>query len=92
MYKNTILSLLLIVFLSSCTREDPLPNFVFVLVDDLGWTDLGVYGSTFYETPNLDRIAAESMVFTNGYACCQVCSPSRASISSERLRAEGLIR
>lgn len=56
------------------------PNIVFILADDLGYHDLGCTGSTFYETPNVDRIAAEGIVFTNGYAACQVCSPSRASI------------
>ncbi|HIQ22621.1 MAG TPA: DUF4976 domain-containing protein [Planctomycetes bacterium] len=56
------------------------PNFVFFLVDDLGWRDLGCYGSTFYETPNLDRLARSGMRFTDAYASCPVCSPTRASI------------
>ena len=56
------------------------PNVVFILVDDLGARDLTNEGSTFYETPNIDRIAHEGMKFTRGYATCQVCSPSRASI------------
>jgi arylsulfatase A-like enzyme len=56
------------------------PNVVFVLVDDLGWRDLSGEGSTFYESPNIDRIGKEGMRFTQGYAACQVCSPSRASI------------
>jgi len=56
------------------------PNIVFILSDDQGWRDLGVEGSTFYESPNIDRIASEGMRFTQGYAACQVCSPSRASI------------
>lgn len=56
------------------------PNIVFILSDDLGWCDLSVEGSTFYESPNIDRIATEGMRFTQGYAACQVCSPSRASI------------
>lgn len=56
------------------------PNFVFILIDDLGWRDLSVYGSAFYETPNLDRLAAEGMRFTDAYAACPVCSPTRASI------------
>ena len=57
------------------------PNIVFILADDLGWNDLGgVGGSTFYESPHIDRIATEGMHFTQGYAACQVCSPSRASI------------
>jgi arylsulfatase A len=56
------------------------PNIVFLLVDDLGWRDFGCYGSTFYETPNLDRLAAAGVRFTNAYAACPVCSPTRASI------------
>ncbi|WP_149304669.1 sulfatase [Pareuzebyella sediminis] len=56
------------------------PNIVFILVDDLGLHDLSVTGSTFYETPNVDRIAKEGMIFTQGYAASRVCSPSRASI------------
>ena len=56
------------------------PNVLFILVDDLGARDLANEGSTFYETPNIDRIAKEGMKFTRGYASCQVCSPSRASI------------
>lgn len=56
------------------------PNIVFFLADDLGQRDLGVYGSTFYETPNLDRLAREGMLFTDAYAACPVCSPTRASV------------
>ncbi len=63
------------------------PNFVFVLVDDLGWTDLGCYGSTFYETPNANRLAREGMRFTNAYAACPVCSPTRASIMTGKYPA-----
>ena len=56
------------------------PNVVFILADDLGQRDLGCYGSTFYETPNLDRMAKEGALFTNAYAACPVCSPTRASL------------
>jgi arylsulfatase A-like enzyme len=56
------------------------PNVVFMLADDLGWTDLGCFGSTFYETPNLDALAAAGTKFTQAYAACPVCSPTRASI------------
>lgn len=56
------------------------PNVVFILVDDYGIKDVGVEGSTFYETPNIDGLARSGMRFTQGYAACQVCSPSRASI------------
>jgi len=50
------------------------------MVDDLGWTDFGCYGSDYYETPNIDKLAASGMKFTNGYAACTVCSPTRASL------------
>ena len=56
------------------------PNFVFVLVDDLGWRDLGSYGSSYYETPHIDRLAAEGVRFTDAYAAGNSCSPTRASI------------
>src|SRR5437667_8069848 len=62
-------------------QNAPTPlNFLFILIDDMGWRDLGCYGSTFYETPNLDKLAAQGMRFTNAYAACPVCSPTRASI------------
>jgi len=58
------------------------PNVIFFLADDLGRQDLGAYGSTFYETPHLDRLAREGARFTDAYAACPVCSPTRASILS----------
>jgi len=61
-----------------------MPNFVFFLVDDLGWADLGCFGSTFYETPNIDGLRTSGMKFSNGYAACPVCSPTRASIMTGR--------
>jgi arylsulfatase A-like enzyme len=56
------------------------PNIIVILVDDLGWRDLGCYGSTFYETPHIDRLAGQGMKFTDAYAACSVCSPTRASL------------
>jgi arylsulfatase A-like enzyme len=56
------------------------PNIVFFLVDDLGQRDVGCYGSQFYETPAIDQLAKEGMLFNNAYSTCHVCSPSRASI------------
>ncbi len=56
------------------------PNFLFILADDFGWTDLGCYGSSFYDTPNLDGLAGGGVKFTSAYAACPVCSPTRASI------------
>jgi len=66
---------------------DKKPNFVFILVDDLGWIDTGCYGSKFYETPNIDRFAAEGMRFTDAYAACAVCSPTRAAVVTGRYPA-----
>ncbi|MCM2374481.1 sulfatase [Aporhodopirellula aestuarii] len=60
--------------------ESAQPNFVFLLVDDLGWGDFGCYGSRFHETPHIDALAKEGMTFQNAYAACTVCSPSRAAI------------
>jgi arylsulfatase A-like enzyme len=56
------------------------PNVIFFLVDDLGQRDVGCYGSQFYETPAIDQLAKEGMLFGNAYSTCHVCSPSRASI------------
>lgn len=77
------------VFCSSCQvePENRKPNIVFIYVDDLGYNDLSCMGSQYYETPNVDRIYNESMVFTNGYANCQVCSSSRASLMSGKFPA-----
>jgi arylsulfatase A len=55
-------------------------NFVFLLLDDLGWKDFACYGNTLHETPQIDALAAEGVRFTNAYAACPVCSPTRASI------------
>lgn len=63
------------------------PNFVFILVDDLGKEDLGIEGSQFYETPHIDALAKRSMRFDRGYSACQVCSPSRAAIQTGRTPA-----
>ena len=56
------------------------PNFVFLFVDDMGWADVGCYGNTFHETPHIDRLAADGLRFTDAYAACPVCSPTRASL------------
>lgn len=58
------------------------PNVIFIIADDLGYTDLGIYGSGFYDTPNLDLLANNATRFTNGYANCPVCSPSRSSFQT----------
>ncbi|RKR12140.1 arylsulfatase A-like enzyme [Maribacter vaceletii] len=63
------------------------PNVVFFLVDDLGYSDLSCYGSDFYQTPNIDKLAASGIKFINGYAACTVCSPTRASIMTGKYPA-----
>ena len=56
------------------------PNVILILIDDLGWTDLGCQDSAFYETPHIDRLAASGMRFTHAYSACTVCSPTRAAV------------
>src|SRR3954453_1069922 len=56
------------------------PNFVLILADDLGWTDLACYGSKLYETPNIDKLAQDGMKFTQNYSACTVCSPTRSAL------------
>ncbi len=64
----------------SSNKTTKRPNIVFILVDDMGWMDIGVHGSRFYETPNVDKLASEGMRFTQAYAASPICSPTRASI------------
>ncbi|KAG5849327.1 hypothetical protein ANANG_G00109040 [Anguilla anguilla] len=82
-------SLLLLSFLCCCWSEAPrngsTPNIIIMLMDDMGWGDLGVFGQPSKETPNLDRMAAEGMVFPNFYTANPLCSPSRASLLTGRL-------
>ncbi len=79
--RNAILAGILAGSLPAAT---PPPNVIVVLVDDLGWMDLGCQGSDFYRTPNIDRLAATGMRFTDGYASCAVCSPTRAALMTGR--------
>jgi len=58
------------------------PNIIFVLIDDMGWRDLGCYGSEYYETPNIDRLAGQGMQFSDAYTCGPNCAPTRASLMS----------
>jgi arylsulfatase A-like enzyme len=62
--------------------ESARPNILFILADDLGWRDVGCFGSTFYETPNIDRLARRGVRFTQAYAANPLCSPTRASIQT----------
>ena len=67
------------------------PNVVLFLVDDLGWMDLGCQGSSYYRTPNIDRLAARGIRFTDAYAACAVCTPTRASIMTGKYPARNLM-
>jgi len=77
----------LLAVLQTLAAAAPKPNFIFFLIDDLGRNDLGCYGSKFYRTPNLDRMASQGMKFTDAYAACPVCSPTRASIMTGKYPA-----
>lgn len=76
--------LLLLLLAVSAFAADRKPNIVLVLIDDMGQTDLGCYGSKFYETPNVDKLARAGMRFTNAYSACTVCSPTRAALLTGR--------
>lgn len=77
-----------ILIFSSCAQEEiRKPNFLVIVVDDLGYHDLSATGSQYYETPNIDGIAESGTQFLNGYATCAVCSPSRASLLTGKFTA-----
>lgn len=67
---------------SFTAQADDRPNILFIIADDLGYTDLGVTGSDYYQTPNLDKLAAQSLVFNAAYANCANCAPTRAALMS----------
>lgn len=67
-------------FFQAFAQSSDKPNIVFILVDDLGYHDLGATGSSFYETPNIDELASKSYQFSQGYTASPVCSPARASL------------
>ena len=70
----------LLALLSSCAESTPPLNVVLIVIDDLGWIDTGVYGSSFYETPHIDQLAARGARFSQFYTASAVCSPTRASL------------
>jgi len=83
-----IMTFVAMVMISGCTDGSQYdltgskPNIIFILADDMGWADLPVYGNQFNEAPHLTRLAEEGIRFTDAYAACPVCSPTRASIMS----------
>lgn len=81
--KKYFFALVAILFFQSTTQSQTSttkPNIIIIFADDLGWADLSCYGSTFYETPRLDQLAANGIKFTNNYATSPVCSPTRSSL------------
>lgn len=91
-FMTQLLRVCLILFSFACTAWPAEPatqpwNVVLILIDDLGWTDLGCYGSRFYETPHIDRLASEGMRFTQNYSACTVCSPTRAALMTGKYPA-----
>jgi arylsulfatase A-like enzyme len=81
------LALLTASALATPAAEPPRPNVILILADDLGWADLGCYGSTYHRTPHLDRLARDGLRFTDAYAACPVCSPTRAAIMTGKYPA-----
>lgn len=80
--RTLFVAVLLISCVGRCCVAVEKPNIVFFFIDDLGWADVGFMGSTYYETPNIDRLASESEVFTDAYANAPNCAPSRACLMS----------
>jgi len=89
--KQSGISFLAIAALTGCNNTDKepeqAPNIVFILADDLGWTQSGAYGSNWYETPSIDSLAEQGIRFTQAYAAAAVCSPTRASIMTGKYPA-----
>lgn len=80
----TLICILLTCAASRVRADEQKLNFVLIFVDDMGWMDLSCQGSDYYKTPNVDRLATEGMRFTNAYAACAVCSPTRAALQTGR--------
>ena len=78
---KTLLAVALTLFTTCVTAADR-PNIVLILMDDMGWRDVGFMGNTFTETPNLDRLAAGGLVFSQAYASAPNCAPTRACLMS----------
>lgn len=88
--KLTFITLALILGNNGCNEkleDQTKPNVLFIFVDDLGWKDIGAFGSDFYQTPNVDFLATEGLSFDNAYAACTVCSPTRASVMTGKYPA-----
>src|SRR6056297_3122182 len=90
---NTKLRIFLIALVFSsffgggCAKQESPPNIIFILADDMGYSQVGCYGSDYYQTPHIDNLASEGVIFTNAYAAAAVCSPTRASIMTGKTPA-----
>ncbi len=84
---HLLLAVAVLLTMACCQTNSSKTNIILFFIDDMGWTDLGCYGSDLYETPNIDKLAAEGIKFTNAYAACTVCSPSRAAIMTGKYPA-----
>src|SRR5438270_12147972 len=86
--KFPLLIVLAVLLMVSVARaQEQHPNVVLIAADDLGWADLTCYGSRYHHTPSLDRLAREGVRFTQGYAACPVCSPTRAALMTGKYPA-----
>ncbi|HEC42068.1 MAG TPA: DUF4976 domain-containing protein [Bacteroides sp.] len=80
MNKSLFICTIILAGLAASCSTSSRPNVVFILVDDLGWKDLACYGSDFYDTPEIDKLASQSVRFTDAYSASPVCSPTRAAL------------
>ncbi len=98
MKKSIYIIAVAVLFFTSCQNtpkqivEPTKPNIVYILADDLGYGDLSVYGQTHFQTPNIDKMAAEGMLFTQHYAGTTVCAPSRSSLMTGQTTGHTPIR
>ncbi len=97
MRKSVVLVLIVLAFVACNSRSEqknqPVkPNIIYILADDLGYGDLGCYGQVHFTTPNLDKMASEGMLFTQHYAGCSVCAPSRSSLMTGQTTGHTPIR
>lgn len=87
MLRPLLLSVLSVCSVGHLSAADTPPNIIVMLVDDMGWTDLGCQGSKYYETPHVDQLAKDGMRFTQAYSACTVCSPTRAAMMTGKAPA-----
>ena len=87
MKKIRIGKLLYLAAMAGCFCADAKPNILFILIDDMGWKDIGCAGSAYYKTPHIDRLASEGIRFLNAYSAAPVCTPSRGAIFSGKYPA-----